>query len=121
MEVGERLVVSAPIEFASWPAEHGRTRREIWVILYKRSSGKQLASYEQLVEVALCYGWIDGMMKTLDAERYAQRFSPRRPRSNWTWGNRLLARKLIRKGRMTAAGYAALPPELKVPTGQIER
>lgn len=117
MEVGEQLVVSAPAEFASWLAAYGGARREIWVVLYKKSSGKQLVSYEQLVEVALCYGWIDGMMKSLDAERYAQRFTPRRPRSNWTPGNRLLARKLIREGRMTAAGYAALPPELKVPTG----
>lgn len=117
MEVGEQLVVAAPHDFASWLAEHGGSRREIWVVLYKKSSGKQLVTYEQLVEVALCYGWIDGMMKALDGERYAQRFSRRRPGSNWTLDKRLLARKLVREGRMTAAGYAALPAELKIPTG----
>ncbi len=79
------------------------------MIIYKKASGKQTVPYEQLVEVALCYGWIDGMMKGLDAEKYAQRFSPRRKRSSWTEANRAIARRLIEEGRMTEAGLAVLP------------
>jgi uncharacterized protein YdeI (YjbR/CyaY-like superfamily) len=97
--------------FAEWLAAHGADEREIWVIIYKKASGKQHVTYKQLVEVALCYGWIDGQMKGLDAERFAQRFSPRRKRSHWTDANREIARQLIADGRMTDAGRAVLPIE----------
>ncbi len=113
MEIGEQLAVERPEDFAAWLAEHGADRKEIWVLIYKKASGKQTVTYAQLVEVALCHGWIDGTMKSLDAERYAQRFSPRRKRSNWTDANRAIARRLLAEGCMTAAGRAALPGDLR--------
>jgi uncharacterized protein YdeI (YjbR/CyaY-like superfamily) len=113
MNIGETLDVRSPQEFATWLATDGATKREIWVVLYKKSSGKQRVTYEQLVEVGLCYGWIDGQNKGMDAERYAQRFTPRRTGSNWTETNRALAERLIDEGRMTAAGMAALPDDMK--------
>ena len=82
------------------------------MLIYKKASGKQTVTYEQLVEVALCHGWIDGLRKSLDAERSAQRFSPRRKRSNWSEPNRAIARRLLAAGRMTPAGRAALPDDL---------
>jgi uncharacterized protein YdeI (YjbR/CyaY-like superfamily) len=82
-------------------------------MIYKKGSGKQTVTYEQLVETALCYGWIDGVMKGVDAEKYAQRFSPRRKRSNWTPANRAIARRLIAEGRMTEAGRVALPDDIE--------
>lgn len=121
MHVGELLDVSAPKEFGAWLAAHGAARREIWVVVYKKSSGKQQVTYAELVEVGLCHGWIDGTIKSLDAERYAQRFSPRRPRGNWTPGNRLLALRLLREGRMTPAGYAALPDDIRLAVERDER
>jgi uncharacterized protein YdeI (YjbR/CyaY-like superfamily) len=112
MDIGATLDVRSAGEFADWLAAHGATDKDIWVIIYKKGSGKQTASYEQLVETALCYGWIDGIMKSMDAEKYAQRFSPRRKRSSWTATNRAIAQRLIAEGRMTNAGRAVLPHDL---------
>jgi uncharacterized protein YdeI (YjbR/CyaY-like superfamily) len=113
MDIGEILEARAPHDFAAWLAANGRQKNEIWVVIYKKASGKQTVTYEQLVEVALCYGWIDGMMKGMDAEKYAQRFSPRRRKSSWTEANRAIARRLIAEGRMTEAGRAVLPEDLR--------
>src|ERR1041384_866079 len=110
--IGETLEVANPADFAAWLAGHGTTAREIWPVLYKKATGKQTVTYAQLVEVALCYGWIDGVEKSLDAERYVLRFSPRRRKSHWTETNKALARRLIAEGRMTEAGRAALPGDL---------
>jgi uncharacterized protein YdeI (YjbR/CyaY-like superfamily) len=111
MEIGETLEVQQPVDFAAWLAAHGTTARDIWPILYKKATGKQTVSYAQLVEVALCYGWIDGLQKSLDAERFVLRFAPRRKGGNWTAGNRALARRLLAEGRMTPAGQAVLPAD----------
>src|SRR5690349_3149432 len=111
--IGETLEVRSPADFAAWLAAHGTTAREIWPVLYKKATGKQTVTYAELVEVALCYGWIDGLEKSLDAERYALRFSPRRKKnSHWTETNRALARRLLAEGRMTEAGRTVLPPDL---------
>ena len=112
MDIGETLEITSAQEFAGWLAAKGQTNTDIWVILYKKASGKQTVTYEQLVETALCYGWIDGLMKGIDGEKYAQRFTPRRKRSNWTAANRAIAQRLIAEGRMTDAGRAVLPEDL---------
>ncbi|HJZ48294.1 MAG TPA: hypothetical protein VKE41_14050 [Roseiflexaceae bacterium] len=112
MEIGETLEAGSADDFSAWLAAHGRDAKEIWVIIYKKGSGKQTVSYEQLVEIALCHGWIDGIMKGMDAERYAQRFTPRRKNSNWTEANKAIARRLAAEGRMTEAGRAVLPEDL---------
>jgi uncharacterized protein YdeI (YjbR/CyaY-like superfamily) len=113
MEIGEQLAVDSPEEFGAWLAEHGGEAREIWVVIYKKASGKQRVTYKELVEVGLCYGWIDGTTKALDAEKYVQRFSPRRKKSHWTETNRQIARRLIAEGRMTEAGRAVLPEDMR--------
>ena len=112
MEIGETLDARSAQDFADWLAANGETHTEIWAIIYKKASGKQTVTYQQLVETALCYGWIDGLMKGIDGEKYAQRFSPRRKRSSWTAANRAIARRLIAEGRMTAAGRAVLPNDI---------
>ena len=113
MEIGETLEVAQAAEFGQWLAANGQSAREIWVVIYKKASGKQTVTYPELVETALCYGWIDGLAKSMDAEKWAQRFSPRRKKSHWTETNKALARRLIAEGRMTDAGRAALPPEMR--------
>jgi uncharacterized protein YdeI (YjbR/CyaY-like superfamily) len=113
MDVTETLTVTTPGEFRSWLENNGRTKKEIWLVIYKKSSGKPTIAYDQAVEAALCYGWIDGMLKSLDAERYAQRFTPRRPGSHWTEANLAKARRLLAEGKMTAAGRAVLPPGIE--------
>lgn len=114
MEIGELLVVDSAHDFEEWLKANGRIAGEIWPVLYKKKSGKQTVRYEDLVEVALCYGWIDGFEKGVDDERYALRFTPRREGSNWSAGNRALARRLVAEGRMAQAGLAALPPDLNL-------
>jgi uncharacterized protein YdeI (YjbR/CyaY-like superfamily) len=113
MNIGETLDVRSPDDFFAWLAANGQSKQEIWVILYKKSSGKQTVTYEQLVETALCYGWIDGLMKGIDDQRYAQRFTPRRKKSNWTDANKAIALRLLAEGRMTAVGQAALPEDMR--------
>jgi uncharacterized protein YdeI (YjbR/CyaY-like superfamily) len=88
-------------------------KREIWLVSYRKSTGKPSLRYVDAVEEALCFGWIDGLEKTIDSERYALRFSPRRPKSNWTETNKERARRLIAEGRMTEAGFASLPEDAR--------
>ena len=111
MQIGQTIEPDRPEACGEWLVAQGASATEIWVVIYKKATGKQRVSYEQLVEVALCHGWIDGLLKGMDAERYAQRFTPRRKRSHWTETNRELVRQLIAAGRMTAAGTAALPDD----------
>ena len=112
MEIGEKLLVSGRQEWREWLNKHHNDRREIWLIYYKKNSGKVGISYEESVEEALCFGWIDGDNKGIDAETYAGRFTPRRPRSPWSASNRERVARLIREGRMTDAGLAVLPADL---------
>lgn len=112
MEIGETIYVITGEEFRKWLFKNHQTKKEIWLIQYKKATKKPSINYLDAVEEALCFGWIDGLEKSIDAERYALRFSPRRPKSNWTETNKERARKLIAEGRMTEAGRATLPPDV---------
>ena len=109
MEIGETLYVTSPRDFREWLRKHHADKTEIWLIQYKKATGKPSLNYLEAVEEAICFGWIDGFEKSIDAERYATRFTPRRPRSNWTETNKARARRLIAQRRMAAAGRKALP------------
>jgi uncharacterized protein YdeI (YjbR/CyaY-like superfamily) len=93
-------------EWRAWLDANHATLSEIWLILYKRNPRKPTLSYDSAVEEALCFGWIDGLQKSLDSERYALRFTPRKPKSNWSESNKRRVRQLIADGRMTEAGLA---------------
>ena len=97
----------------SWLRRHHASRREAWLVCYKKASGKRSLDYESALDEATAYGWIDGMVRRGGEEYYLQRWTPRRPRSNWTAGNRERALRLAADGRMTAAGIAALPDDLR--------
>lgn len=111
MEIGETLSVTTRQEFRAWLEAHHALRMEIWLVHYKKASGKPSISYVEAVEEAICFGWIDGFEKGIDGERYATRFSPRRTKSHWTEANKERARRMIAEGRMTGSGLAALPPD----------
>jgi uncharacterized protein YdeI (YjbR/CyaY-like superfamily) len=70
-------------------------------------------SYTEAVEEALCFGWIDSQTRSIDADSYALRFTPRRARSRWSETNQAAVERLAREGRMTSSGLAALPPDLR--------
>lgn len=112
MEIGETLDVKSSSQFRNWLSKNHSHKKEIWLIQYKKSSGRPSIDYIEAVEEAICFGWIDNIEKSIDSERYATRFSPRKPKSNWTQTNKERARKLIATGRMTDAGLATLPSEL---------
>jgi uncharacterized protein YdeI (YjbR/CyaY-like superfamily) len=109
MEIGETIYVTTRDEFRKWLISNHKSKKEIWLIQYKKATRKPSINYVEAVEEAICFGWIDGLEKGIDAERYALRFSPRRPKSNWTETNMERARRMIAEGRMTEAGLAALP------------
>jgi uncharacterized protein YdeI (YjbR/CyaY-like superfamily) len=113
MDIGETLYVTTREDYRRWLAKYHQTKKEIWLIQYKKATKKPSIDYVQAVEEAICFGWIDGFEKSMDAERYATRFTPRRPKSNWTETNRERARQMIAAGKMTQAGRAALPSDFE--------
>lgn len=112
MEIKETLLVQSRQEWREWLAHHYQDKKEIWLIYYKKSSGKTGISYEESVEEALCFGWIDSANKGIDEEKYVGRFTPRRPKSPWSVSNRERVVRLMKEGRMTEAGLAVLPKDL---------
>lgn len=111
--VGELVAVASPGEFERWLKLYGKQASEVWLVIYKKSSGKQTVTYDQLLEVGLCYGWIDNKEKGIDTERYSIRFTPRRANSNWSDRNLVIARRLLKESRMRKQGKAVLPESLK--------
>ena len=112
METGEKLHLNSRQEWRAWLAEHHQDKQEIWLVIYKSSSGKREFPLSQAVEEALCFGWVDSTLKPIDASSYALRFSPRRGKSHWADSNKARAKRLLREGKMTSAGLAVLPPEV---------
>jgi len=112
LDVSKALPVANAAELERWLHEHGAEEPELVVAVYKKSSGRQTVTFDELLEAATCHGWVDTQTKTIDEERYAIRFAPRRPASNWSERNRELARRLIAEGRMKPTGNAVLPPDL---------
>ena len=112
LDVSVAQPVDSDAAFADWLAANGATARERIVAIFKKASGKQTVTFDQLLATALCYGWVDTQTKSIDEERYAVRFVPRKPNSNWSAINRDKVRRLIAAGRMTPAGEAVLPPDL---------
>lgn len=112
MDIGRKLSVRTRDAWRRWLARHHASEKEIWVVYYKKASGKSGISYEESVLEALAYGWIDGLTKSIDDATYACRFTPRRPGSNWSASNIERIQRLVRENRMAPSGLAAVPPGL---------
>ncbi|HUJ93808.1 MAG TPA: YdeI/OmpD-associated family protein [Terriglobales bacterium] len=97
-------------KWRAWLERNGQSAKEIWLVYYKKNSGKPRLPYGDAVEEAICFGWIDGVVKKIDDERFAQKFTPRKPSSRWSKLNIGRARKVIREGMMTAPGLAVFHP-----------
>ena len=100
----ERLVFSSAEDWRAWLEEHYSEASEAWLIHCKKKAVQRCMGYEEAVEEALCFGWIDGLLRSVDAETYVLRYTPRRKRSIWSETNKRRAERLIEEGRMTAAG-----------------
>jgi uncharacterized protein YdeI (YjbR/CyaY-like superfamily) len=106
-----------PSELRKWFRKHHASAAELWVGYYKKATGKPSMTWPESVQEALCFGWIDGIRKSLDEESYCNRFTPRRPRSNWSDINIKLVEKLTAEGRMTKAGLEAFAARSEAKSG----
>lgn len=88
----------------AWLAENHQKENEIWLVFYKKESGHPSLAYESAVEESLCYGWIDSLIKKIDDQKYARKFTPRSAASLWSESNKKRIKKLIEQGRMTEHG-----------------
>ncbi|MCL4473253.1 MAG: YdeI/OmpD-associated family protein [Actinobacteria bacterium] len=95
-------------DWRDWLEKNHDSEEEIWLLYYKKHSGKESVTYEDAVEEALCFGWIDSQVQTVDAGSYMQRFSRRKKNSVWSESNKERVVKLIGEGCMTEAGIAAV-------------
>jgi uncharacterized protein YdeI (YjbR/CyaY-like superfamily) len=112
LDISETIPVSSDADFDVWLREHGDSEQEVFVAIFKKSSGRMTVTLSALQETALCHGWIDSLGVRIDDERWAIRFTPRRVGSNWSEKNRKSARRLLEEGRMRPAGRAVLPDDL---------
>lgn len=105
MEIATKIrFFRSQAELRRWFAKNGGKSKELWIGFYKKGSGKSGATYADALTEALCFGWIDGIRKSIDAISYTNRFTPRRVGSNWSKINIAHAKRLIKAGKMTAAG-----------------
>jgi uncharacterized protein YdeI (YjbR/CyaY-like superfamily) len=112
MDVGKTQYAKDRRAWRAWLKKHHTTAPEIWLVYYKKGSGRPRIPYNDAVEEALCFGWIDSIVKPIDEKRYAQRFSPRRPKSALSAMNAERIRRLVAAGKMTPAGLAAVREKL---------
>jgi uncharacterized protein YdeI (YjbR/CyaY-like superfamily) len=110
MNISKTVHVINRDEWRAWLAANFRTEREVWLIYYKKQSGQPRIPYEVAVEEALCFGWVDSIVKRIDDEKYAQKFTPRRNHTKWSALNVQRMEKLIKEGRMTEAGLVTYDP-----------
>src|SRR5215211_1457346 len=100
MKITKTLHVTNRKDWRKWLREHYKTEKEIWLVYYKKDTGKPRILYNDAVEEALCFGWIDSILKTLDDQRNAQRFSPRKPNSKYSPANKERLRKLLKQRKV---------------------
>jgi uncharacterized protein YdeI (YjbR/CyaY-like superfamily) len=98
-------------DWRAWLARHHTTETEVWLVYAKQHTGKPRVAYDEAVEEALCYGWIDSIVRKLDDDHFAQKFTPRKDRTNWSAPNLERIRRLMAEGKMTEAGMAVLHPD----------
>lgn len=87
---------------------HDREQEGIWLVYHKRGTGKPSLEYEESVEEALCFGWIDSIIKRIDDRRYCRKFTPRKDDSGWSSTNKRRVEKMVKEGRMTEFGQAKI-------------
>lgn len=101
---GKMMVFATPKALAKWLKENHASESELWIKIFKKGSGVPSVSWEQLVIETLCWGWIDGVKKSLDEHTYVQRITPRKARSSWSKKNTEHVERLTAEGRMQEQG-----------------
>jgi len=104
----KQVYVAGRDQWRDWLSQHHQSEAGIWLVFYKKVTSKPTIDYEDAVEEALCFGWIDSIIKKLDEKRYARKFTPRKDNSRWSQLNKKRVNKMIEQGRMTEAGLAKI-------------
>jgi uncharacterized protein YdeI (YjbR/CyaY-like superfamily) len=107
-DLSTELYVTNRDEWREWLRKNHDSAKYVWLIYYKQHTRKPSISYEDSVEEAICFGWIDGVIKRVDNERCARKFMPRKSKSRWSESNKKRAEKMMRMGRMTEAGMSRI-------------
>ena len=105
------LDVRSSEEWRTWLAEHHDVELAVWLVFHKRQTGRPSIDYVDALDEALCFGWIDSLIKRLDDERYARKFTPRKPDSRWSTANRKRYAHLQASGRLMPAGVNRAPTD----------
>jgi uncharacterized protein YdeI (YjbR/CyaY-like superfamily) len=108
MEQLPEIYISKRGDWRDWLAENHSVSPGAWLVYYKKHTGIERIAYDDAVEEALCFGWIDSTVRRLDDQRFCQKFVPRRKRSSWSAHNRVRAEKLMADGTMTPAGMGKI-------------
>ena len=108
MELNSALSFKNRDEWRKWLEKNYRKEKEVWLVHYKKHVGKIGIQLEEAVEEALCFGWIDGKLRKVDKERFILRYSPRKANSVWSKLNRERVERLVKSGKMTAAGLSVI-------------
>jgi uncharacterized protein YdeI (YjbR/CyaY-like superfamily) len=125
LEENDLLYVATQGEWRNWLETHYKSKNEIWLVYYKKHTGRERIPYNEAVEEALCFGWIDSTSKSIDEDRYAQRFSPRKPKSSYSQANKERLRALVRQGKVVDEVLATLgdleeEQEFEIPADILE-
>jgi uncharacterized protein YdeI (YjbR/CyaY-like superfamily) len=105
--IGEPTFFAEPADFRARLEENHERSSELWVGFHKKATGRPSITWPEAVDEALCFGWIDGIRRSLGDESYVIRFTPRKPRSTWSAANIARAKELVAEGRMRPAGLTA--------------
>jgi len=106
--MNDPIIFDTPELWQQWLQQNHATSTGLWIQMAKKNTGVTTVTYEQALQEALCWGWIDGQVKRIDEVYYKQRFTPRRPKSLWSKLNVQRAERLIDEGRMQPAGFEAI-------------
>jgi uncharacterized protein YdeI (YjbR/CyaY-like superfamily) len=109
------LYVEDRNKWRSWLEANSERATEVWLVYYKKDAGRLRIAYADAVEEAICFGWIDSKVRKLDEARFAQLFTPRKPKSRWSSINIERAKRMIQEGKMTAAGLKVFDPGNQTP------
>jgi uncharacterized protein YdeI (YjbR/CyaY-like superfamily) len=115
MEITRTFHAPDRASWRRWLQEHHRVATEVWLVNFRKAAGKPGVAYNDAVEEALCFGWVDSTRKRMDADRLVQRFSPRRSGSPYSQANRERLRRLVESGRVDGAVLATVEPVLREP------
>lgn len=106
--MAKELYISTRDEWREWLSGNHDSEKEVWLIYYRKQTGRPSISYDDSVEEALCFGWVDSIIRKIDDEKFARKFSRRTPKSRWSEANKKRVEKMVREGKMTEIGLAKI-------------